>query len=401
MERIIIIGGGLAAVSAAKTLRTEGFEGTVTVLSEEGQFPYDRPPLSKAVLQGTADAQSTCLLNAEAAHNLGIDLQLNQRVEAIDRDAHVVRLSSGASLPYDRLLIATGSRARTLDGPFEGKGNVFYLRTIADAERLRAQMVPGKRLLSIGAGWIGLEVAATARKSGMEAVVVELADRLCARSLPPDVGVALAAVHRSNGTVIHLNTSIVTVGGEDQVESVTLSNGEMLAVDVVVIGIGAIANDAIAREAGLETGNGVIVDEFLRTSDPLIYAAGDVAAMRVGDGQPTRMESWANAQDQAAAAARNMLGKKEPYAINTWFWSDQYDLNIQMIGDNQPEGGTILVRKGEGRSFTRFAVIGDVLVGAICFGAPRDMAIVRRLISKGYAVTDDSLITAPDLRKLL
>lgn len=401
MVRMIIIGGGQAAASAGRTLRNEGFKGGITILSEERYHPYERPPLSKAVLQGTVDAQSTCLLNDETARSLNIEVRLGQRAEAIDRDAQMVKLSSGESLPYDRLLIATGSRARTLDGPFKGKSNVFYLRSLDDAEALRAAMAPGKRLLSIGAGWIGLEVAATARKMGMETAVVELGDRLCGRSLPADVGAALAEVHRENGTVIHLNTSVETVCGQDRIESVILSNGKTLAVDMVVVGIGGVANDSIACEAGLETGNGVVVDEFLCTSDPRIFAAGDVAAMRVGAGQPIRMESWANAQDQAAAAARSMLGKGVPYDINTWFWSDQYDLNIQMIGDIQPEKGNIFLRKGEGRAFTRFSVIDGRLVGAICFGTPRDMAIVRRLMSKGYTVTDDSLITAPDLRKLL
>jgi len=399
--RMVIIGGGQAAANASKTLRSEGFDGAITILSEERYHPYERPPLSKAVLQGAADPHSTGLLNAETARRLNIEVRLGQRAEAIDRAAQMVALSTGERLPYDRLLIATGSRARTLDGPFTGKSNVFYLRSVDDAEALRAAMAPGKRLLSIGAGWIGLEVAATARKMGMETVVVELGDRLCGRSLPADVGAALAEVHREHGTVIHLNTSVETVCGQDRIESVILSNGETLAVDVVVVGIGAIANDSIAGEAGLETGNGVVVDEFLRTSDQRIFAAGDVAAMRVGAGQPIRMESWANAQDQAAAAARSMLGKGVPYDINTWFWSDQYDLNIQMIGDIQPEKGNIFLRKGESRAFTRFSVIDGRLVGAICFGTPRDMAIVRRLMSKGYTVMDDSLTTAPDLRKLL
>lgn len=401
VEQVVIIGGGQAAASAARTLREQGFEGGVTILSEEAYYPYERPPLSKAVLQGAADANSTCLLGEEAARSQNINVRLGQRAEAIDRDRKVVKLASGESLPYDRLLITTGSRARTLDGAFAGRSNVFYLRSLDDAAALKAAMAPGKHLLSIGAGWIGLEVAATARKMGMQATVVELADRLCGRSLPADVGALLAEVHREQGTVVHLNTAIESVGGRDRIETVTLSNGQTLAVDLVVVGIGAVANDALGRDAGLETANGIVVDEFLRTSDPNIFAAGDVAAMRIGEGRPARMESWANAQDQAAAAARNILGKEMPYAVNTWFWSDQYDLNIQMIGNIQPEGGSVLVRKGEGKAFTRFSVADGRLVGAICFGAPRDMAIIRRLMSKGYVVTDDALATAPELRKLL
>lgn len=399
--RIVIIGGGQAAASAARTLRNEGFDGSLTIVSDERHHPYERPPLSKAVLQGTADAWRTCLLDDETARSLDVAIRLGQRAEAIDRTTQTVRLSSGEKLAYDRLLIATGSRARTLGAPYAGKSNVFYLRSLDDAEALRTAMARGGKLLSIGAGWIGLEVAATARKMGMEATVVEIADRLCGRSLPTDVGEALAAVHRSHGTVIHLGTSVDAVAGQDRIENVTLSNGETLLTDIVVIGIGAIANDTIAAAAGLETGNGVIVDECLHTSDPKIFAAGDVAAMRISGGRPVRMESWANAQDQGAAAARNMLDKGAPYTINTWFWSDQYDLNIQMIGDIQPANGTVLTRQGEGIAFTRFSVADSRLVGALCFGAPRDMAVIRRLMAKSYAVTDDALVTAPDLRKLL
>ncbi len=212
---------------------------------------------------------------------------------------------------------------------------------------------------------------------------------------------ALGDVHRINGTEVYLNTSIRAVGGEGRVESVTLSNGETLAVDIVVIGIGAVANDSLAEEAGLETDNGIVVDQFLRTTDPLIFAAGDVAAQRVDGGRPVRRESWANAQDQAAAAARNMLGHDKLYSINTWFWSDQYDLNIQMIGVNPAEEGAMLLRKDEGRSFTRFSVVDERLAGAICFDRPREMAVIRRLISKGYSVTDDALTTVRDLRELL
>lgn len=401
MERFIIVGGGQAAAFAAKTLRSEGFDGGITILSEEPYYPYERPPLSKAVLQGAADVHGTCLLTEEAAADLRIEIRLGQRARSIDREQRVVHLETGEALQYDRLLIATGSRARRIDGPFANKSNVFYLRTLDDALALRAKLGSGKRLVSVGAGWIGLEVAATARKLGMEATVVELADRICGRSLPAEVGAALADLHRSHGTRICLGAGITEVAGADQVESLTLSSGETLPVDVVVVGVGAIPNDEIAREAGIETANGVLVDEFLRSSDPLIFAAGDVAAMRSGGGPPIRMETWANAQDQGVAAARNMLGKDVPYTPNTWFWSDQYDVNIQMIGNVQPAAGTALTRKGEGNGFTRFSVVDGRLVGAICFGCPRDMAIVRRLLSRGYVVTDDALATAPDLRKLL
>lgn len=401
MERVVIVGGGLAAASAAKTLRAEGFGGGIAIYSEERHHIYDRPPLSKAVLQGAASAESTCLLSAEMVRDLRIDLMLGERIVQIDRSRQSVILSSREVAPYDSLLIATGSRPRKLSAHFVNKTNVVYLRTLDDADRLRSHMGPGKHLLSIGAGWIGLEVAATARKMGMNTNVVELSDRLCGRSLPPDVGEALAKVHRDNGTVLHLKTTIDEVFGGERVESVKLSSGDLIPVDIVVVGVGAIANDDLAEAAGLETNAGVLVDERLRTSDNLIYAAGDVAAMRSNDGLPKRQESWANAQDQGAAAARSILGNNTPYVANTWFWSDQYDLNVQMIGDNQPESGVVLRRLGEGRTFTRLSVADGRIVGAICFGMPREMAIVRRLMAKGYAVDNEALVIEPDLRKLL
>ncbi|AJE45069.1 NAD(P)/FAD-dependent oxidoreductase [Celeribacter indicus] len=401
MEHFVILGGGQAAATAARTLRDEGFGGSVTIVSEENRLPYERPPLSKAVLQGEADVAKVTLIPEEALVDLNLDLLRGHRAVALDRGGRKVILSSGRELSYDRLLIATGSRPRLIDGPLSGKSNVFYLRTFDDAERLRAAMAPGKTLLSVGAGWIGLEVAATARKLGLQAAVVEMAGRLCARCLPAEVGSALERIHRDHGTKIHLDTRITEVAGRDAVEAVTLSSGEVLPVDIVVIGIGAVPNVELARDAGLEIGNGVVVDPFLRTSDPHIFAAGDVAAMRDETGRSIRMESWANAQDQAAAAARNMMGENSAYSVNTWFWSDQYDLNLQMIGDCASDGGEVFLRQGEGGAFTRLCVAGGKLVGAICFDAPRDMAIVRRLLARGYSPAGDELQTAPDLRKLL
>ena len=302
---------------------------------------------------------------------------------------------------FDRLLLATGSRPRSFDGLLSGKSNVFYLRTLDDAENLRAAMEPGKTLLSVGAGWIGLEVAASARKMGLNALVVDVADRLCVRSLPNEVSVLLEKVHWDHGVDIHLNSGIAEVAGSERVDSVTLSSGEVLAVDIVVVGIGAVPNTELARDAGLEIDNGVVVDKFLRTSDPRIFAAGDVAALRGDDGSLLRMESWANAQDQGVCAAQNMLGREVPYVVNTWFWSDQHDVNIQMVGDLQSTDCNVFLRQGDGGSFTRFTVVDGVVVGAVSFGMPREMAIARRMVARRCSVRGDELETTPDLRKLL
>lgn len=401
MEHFVIIGGGQAAAAAARTLRDAGFGGTVTIVAQEDRLPYERPPLSKAVLLGAADAASTALLSEADLTALDITLLRGQRAVALDRERRRVRLSDGRVLPYDRLLLATGSRPRRLDGPLADRRNVFYLRSIDDAARLRAAMAPGKTLLSLGAGWIGLEVAATAREMGLTTVIVDLAERFCARCLPAEAASALEALHRRHGAKIHLSTGITGVTGTDTVEAVTLSSGEVVPVDLVVVGIGAVPNIELACEAGLETENGVVVDACLRTSDPNIFAAGDVAAMRDESGRLTRMESWANAQDQGAAAAHNMLGENRAYTPNSWFWSDQYDLNLQMIGDCPSGAAEVFLRQGAGEALSRLYVAGGRLAGAICFDAPRDMAMIRRLIARGYAPAGDELATAPDLRKLL
>lgn len=401
MDRFIIIGGGQCGAVAARTLRSEGFDGTVTIVSDETCVPYERPPLSKAVLLGDASGASTALFSADELRDLKIELISGKSAVFVDRDRGVVELSSGEALGFDRLLIATGSRPRVLDGPLSGKRNVFYLRTIDDAENLRAAMTPGKTLLSVGAGWIGLEVAASARKMGLKAVVVDVADRLCARSLPAEVAALLEDLHRDRGADIHLNTGLADVAGTGSVDSVTLSSGEVLAVDIVVVGIGVVPNTELACDAGLEIDNGVVVDRFLRTSDPRIFAAGDVAALRRDDGSIIRLESWANAQDQGAVAAQNMLGGQVPYVVNTWFWSDQYDVNIQMVGDLQSADSAVYFRRGDNGAFTRFTVTDGVVVGAVSFGMPREMAIVRRMVARRCAVRGDALETAPDLRKLL
>lgn len=401
MERFVILGGGQAAATAAKTLRGEGFEGAITIVAEEIWLPYERPPLSKAFLQGEMDAAKAALISEGDLADLNLDLLSGKRAVALNRKARKVKLSSGTELSYDRLLIATGCRPRQIDGPLSGKSNVSYLRTIDDAEKLRAAMAVGKTLLSVGAGWIGLEVAATARKLGMKAIVIEMADRICSRCLPAEVGSALEQLHRSHGTEIYLNTGITDVSGSDAAEAVRLSSGEVVPVDIVVVGIGAVPNTELADDAGLECDNGVIVDQFLRTSDPHISAAGDVAAMRCDDGRQIRMESWANAQDQAAVAARNMLGRNEPYSLNTWFWSNQYDLNLQMIGLCASEGAKVFLRQGKGGAFTRLYVAENELAGAVCFNMPRDMAMIRRLMAKKYSPVGDELETSSDLRNLL
>ncbi|KAA8605760.1 pyridine nucleotide-disulfide oxidoreductase [Salipiger aestuarii] len=402
INHIVILGAGQSAASAAKTLRNGGYTGDLTLIGEENHLPYERPPLSKALLTGTATEESVCLLTQSFVEQHDIDFRRNVSARSIDREAQHVILSDGAQVPYDRLLIATGSHPRHLGNDLDSKSNVFYLRTIEDARAIRSALVPGGTLLALGAGWIGLEVAATARRLGMDVVVVEMADRACGRSLPNEVGEALIKLHEGHGTRVLLATQVSTIEGTDKVERVTLNNGEVLDISAVIVGIGAVANDDLARAAELEvvdTG-GIVVDRFTRTSDPHIYASGDVAVVKVG-ANLVRFESWANAQDQGVAAAKNMLGQDISYEPNTWFWSDQYDINIQMIGRITDPGATVHTRPGENGRFTNFYVTNGRIDGVITFGQPRDMSFARKLIQKGYEVTGDELVTTENLRKLI
>ncbi len=328
----VIVGAGQAGRWVALTLRAEGFTGRIVLFGDEPHLPYDRPPLSKAVLHGTADLPQLALLTAAKADELRVEWQA-VAVSAIDREARRVRAADGSQTSYDWLFLAQGGRARTLPG-LAPHPRVATLRSWEDAQHIKALIGSSRHLLVLGGGWIGLEVAASARQRGCEVTVVEAAPRLCVRTVPACVSAHLQALHEGHGVALRLGQAVQQVeAGEDGVR-LRLANGETLQGDALVLGIGLVAEDALAAAAGLACDNGVLTDASGRTADPAVFAVGDMANALQGGGRRQRIESWENAQRMAVAAAKAALSvAHDPLAEGApWFWSDQYDDNLQLLG---------------------------------------------------------------------
>jgi 3-phenylpropionate/trans-cinnamate dioxygenase ferredoxin reductase subunit len=378
-EAIVIVGAGQAGGWAAKTLRAEGFAGRVTLLGEELHPPHERPPLSKAVLSGEAAPESTHLFKAELFASLGLDFRSGARVAAIDRAAKSVTLDAGETIPYAKLILCTGSRVRRLGVPGADSPDVLYLRTIDDSLVLQTRLAAGKHLTVIGGGWIGLEAAATARKRGVAVTVIEAFDRLCARAVPPDVSAWLRRLHESHGVTLHLGSAVSSIDTEGDRVGVALADGTRVEGDVVVAGIGIVPNVEIAGAAGLALDNGIVVDAAGRTSDPDILAAGDCASMPLAClGRRVRLESWANAQNQAVVAAKAALGQDVCYDDIPWFWSDQYDSNLQILG--WPARWSEPVVRGDlaRGSFSHFYLDEARIVAVVSVNAARDLRAARK-----------------------
>ena len=390
---IAIVGAGQAGGWAAQTLRREGFGGRIVLIGDEAHPPHERPPLSKAVLSGAAAPESTRLLKQDAFDALGLDWRPGARVRRIDREHKRLELADGQTVGYDKLILCTGGRARALAVPGVDDVPVHTLRSIDDALALGPLLTPGRRVVVIGGGWIGLEVAATARMKGAGVTVLESQQRLCERTLPPEMSEHLLALHRSHGTRVRLGTGVSRFGVDADGRSVVmLSDGQALTYDVIVLGIGLVPNDELARDCGLACDGGVLVDTRCRTSDPDILAAGDVAVSpNLWAGRSMRLESWQNAQEQGIAAARSALGLDVDYQPLPWFWSDQYDMNLQIFGVPQP-GHRVVVRGTPGAaSFVIFYLDGPTVQAALGPNAAKDLRFARRLIEQRKPVDPDRL----------
>lgn len=318
MGGIVIIGAGECGVRAAFTLRELGFDGALTLIGAETALPYERPPLSKNLAVAVK-----AIRTEEAYSQAGIDLKLGTRVETIEREGQQVLLADGSTLKYDKLLLATGSRPRL----FPGMENSLTLRTGEDARVIMSHLKEGARIGLIGGGFIGLELAATARQAGAQVTVIEAAPRVLGRAVPEEIASIVHVRHEREGVTIRTGTGVTDAGQTH----ITLADGSVLAFDVVVAGVGAIPNTDLAEAAGLKVENGIVVDSAFRTSDPHIFAAGDCCNF-VWRGDRVRLESWKASQDQGAHAAAAMLGTTDDYARVPWFWSDQYDLTLQVAG---------------------------------------------------------------------
>jgi NADPH-dependent 2,4-dienoyl-CoA reductase/sulfur reductase-like enzyme len=389
---IVILGAGHAGGRAAEALRGAGFGGKVVLVGSENHPPYERPPLSKDLLAGNCPVERTYLKPREFYEQAGIALQLGTPAVEIDRRAQRVRLADGTTLPYDSLLLTLGARARRLSLPGGTGPGVYYLRDIDDCLTLRDVLGAGKRLIVIGAGFIGLEAAAVARGRGCAVTILEAAATPLARVAPPALGDYFAALHRGHGVELRTGaavTAIATRGGE---AVVTLASGESLTADAVLVGIGAVPNSELATAADLAVEDGIVVDAHGRSSDPRIFAAGDATRhFNPLLGRRIRLEAWQNAQNQAIAVAKVMAGGEQPYAELPWFWSDQYDVNLQTVG--APERWDTLAWRGrvEDGRFTLFTLADGIPVGGATVNNARDMRFVKMLVAAGRKVDPDRL----------
>ncbi|EHS52501.1 FAD-dependent pyridine nucleotide-disulfide oxidoreductase [Rhizobium sp. PDO1-076] len=344
--RLVIIGAGQAGFALAAKLRALKDERPITLLGSEPCLPYQRPPLSKKYLLGEMSFDRLLFRPQAWYEENNVDIRLSTPVEAIDREARTVRLFDGSAITYDTLVFATGATPRRLPSQIGGDlDGVYTARDKADADRLADEMKAGRRLLIVGGGYIGLEAAAVARKLGLDVTLIEMADRVLARVAAKETADAMRAIHQAEGVVIRENTGLKRLIGEDgRVKAAELSDGSVIDVDLVIAGIGVVPNDRIAAEAGIETANGILVDDREQSSDPNVYAVGDCAVFD-WKGQKIRLESVQNAVDQAEAAAGNLAGVSLPYRPKPWFWSDQYDVKLQIAGFNLGYDETV-VRPG-------------------------------------------------------
>ena len=391
--RVVIVGAGHAGGTAAALLRQYGFEGPITLLGDEPIAPYQRPPLSKAWLKGEADADSLALKPESFYGEHGIDLRMGVVVAGLDRAAKVVRLEGGEAVAYDILILATGARARRLAIPGADLAGILELRTAAHAETLKTTIGPGKRLAIIGGGYIGLEAAASARALGADAVVIEVLPRVLARVASEPLSHFFQDYHRAHGVQFELGVGVSGFEGEGgHITGVKLADGRVIACDAALVGIGAVPNEELAKDAGLDCANGVVVDLEARTSDPSIFAIGDVTnrPMPLYD-RTHRLESVPNALEQAKQAAAAIVGRPAPAGETPWFWSDQYDIKLQIAG--LPfECDQILVR-GDPASgkFAVFHLKGDKVQSVEAVNAPPEFMMGKQLIAKQTPVAREKL----------
>lgn len=364
-HRIIVIGAGLAAAKAVETLRDEGFKGAVTLIGDEIERPYERPSLSKGFLQGTTAEDELFVHSSDWYAEHAVDTRFGQAAVSIDRAARTVTLDFGETIPYEQLLLAMGARPRTLDLPNADAAGVFTLRRLSDSDRIRTAFHRAESLVVIGAGWIGLETAAAARAEGLDVTVLESAALPLQRVLGDELAGHFAALHRRHGVDLRTSVSVTGLEQTDGHVSVVHVGEESIAADMVIIGVGITPNVELATAAGLDVDDGIRVDERLRTSDPAVFAAGDVANARHTTLGPLRVEHWDNAIRQGRLAARSMLGHDVAYDWQPYFYTDQFDLGMEYVGRGSPDDDVVIRGDREAGEFIAFWLRDRVVTAAM------------------------------------
>jgi 3-phenylpropionate/trans-cinnamate dioxygenase ferredoxin reductase subunit len=392
-DSIVIAGAGHAAGQLIASLRQGGYGGNISLVGEEPFLPYQRPPLSKAYLSGELARERLFLRPEKFYADQGVDLYLGQRIDRIETARHSAVLASGERLAYDRLVLATGSRVRQLRLPGSELPGVHYLRNIADVDAIRPAFRKGAKLVIVGAGYIGLEVAAVAAKNGLDVTVIELTDRVMARAVTPEVSDFYAQVHRDAGVELRLGSSPPRrFVGDGRLTAVELESGESRPADLAIVGIGVTPATELAEQAGLECDDGIVVDEFCRTADPDILAIGDCTKHpNVLLGRSLRLESVHNAQEQAKTAAATLCGESRPYRQIPWFWSDQYDLKLQIAGLAKGHEQTVLRGDPRSRSFAVFCLDEGRLSAVEAVNSAREFMWSKKLMAADIPVDTESL----------
>lgn len=391
-QTCIIIGASHGGANLATNVRREGWEGRILVIGNENNMPYHRPPLSKALLMKEKTPAEIEIFKPTVYDKANIEFKLGVNVDKIDRAAKQITLDNGETLSYDKLGLCTGARVRKLEIPGADLQGIHYLRTLADAEAVQAEVKEGGKAVIVGGGYIGLETAASLRKLGMEVTVLEMMDRVLERVTAAELSEYYTDLHQRHGVKIITGAQAQAFLGEGRVQQVQCNNDLILDADLVIVGIGVIPNTELAAEAGLEVGNGIIVDEFASTADPDIVAAGD-CTFHPNDvlGFNLRLESVPNAMDQSKSAAASICGNKKAYHALPWFWSDQYNIKLQIAGFNKGYERVVLRGEPSSDSFVAWYMKGNNVLAADCINSSKEFMQAKKLIAQKVEVTDEQL----------
>ena len=401
MSNIVIIGAGQAAGQCVATLKKLGCTNKIILIGEESHPPYQRPPLSKSFLEGKVGLERVYMKNREFYEENEVEFYPNTLVKEIDREEKKVRTSCGKEFEFEKLVIATGSRARELEIEGTQLGNVYYLRTIDDVEKIKEQMSVCQNLSIIGAGYIGLEVAAVASELGMNVSIFEMADRSMNRTVDQKISEHFEDLHKTNGVNFYFQSNIEKLQGENFIDGVKLDDGSLIPTDILIIGIGIIPNQELAENAGLDCNNGILVNDKGITSDQSIFACGDCTNHpNKFLNKNVRLESVQNALEQSKVVAANLMGQEKKYEVIPWFWSDQYNQKLQIVG--MPEEHDEIVKREYADGFSLFYLSNKTIISVTTVNNPKEFLICKKLVEKKVKISSDILTkTANDLNELV